>query len=437
MMVTAPPLHGSYLGGYHNRLLSGSLVSNLPCFLAPSGSQVPQSSPTRYDISEEIEPERPIGYGSFGAVWAVRNPRTGCSSALKKIPNAFQSVLNGVRTFRELKVLCEFKHENLLCATDVLPAQSVNLMSDVYIVTELMESDMHQIIMSPQSLSEDHIKLFLYQILRGVKFLHSAGIIHRDLKPGNLLVNSNCLLKICDFGFARAVEPNRNTAMTLEVVTQYYRAPELLAGCKHYGPEIDIWAVGCVFAELLGRRILFEAQETAVQLEMITDLLGSPTLNDVHHVTSAASVKQLLSTRKLPQLHKLYNLSGNATHSAVHLLTQILVFNPHKRLSCAEALCHPYLEDGRMRYHSFLCNCCFQNIEGARVFSKDMEPNSTRYFDPSFERGLTSVSRVRHRMFDYIQAFNKGKAQLYINAKSQNFKQFQNHMPGGMAAGLQ
>jgi len=95
------------------------------------------------------------------------------------------------------------------------------------------------------------------------------------------------------------VEPNRNTAMTLEVVTQYYRAPELLAGCKHYGPEIDIWAVGCVFAELLGRRILFEAQETTVQLEMITDLLGSPTLDDVGHITSAASVKQLLSTNKL------------------------------------------------------------------------------------------------------------------------------------------
>ena len=88
----------------------------------------------------------------------------------------------------------------------------------------------------------------------------------RDLKPGNLLVNSNCFLKICDFGFARAVEPNPNTTMTLEVVTQYYRAPELLAGCKHYDKAIDMWSVGCVLAELLGRRILFEASSPGAQV---------------------------------------------------------------------------------------------------------------------------------------------------------------------------
>ena len=86
------------------------------------------------------------------------------------------------------------------------------------------------------------------------------------MKPGNLLVNSNCLLKICDFGFARAVEPDPNTAMTLEVVTQYYRAPELLAGCKHYDTAIDMWSVGCIFAELLGRRILFEASTPDAQV---------------------------------------------------------------------------------------------------------------------------------------------------------------------------
>jgi len=102
----------------------------------------------------------------------------------------------------------------------------------------------------------------------GLKYLHSAGIIHRDLKPGNLLVNSNCLLKICDFGFARAVEPDPTVPMTLEVVTQYYRAPELLAGCKQYDTAIDMWSVGCIFAELLGRRILFEASTPTVQVNM-------------------------------------------------------------------------------------------------------------------------------------------------------------------------
>ena len=121
-----------------------------------------------------------------------------------------------------------------------------------------MQSDLHKIIVSPQPLSIDHVKIFLYQILRGLKFLHSARIIHRDIKPGNLLVNSNCLLKICDFGLAR-VEPYSDSQMlTQEVVTQYYRAPELLMGANRYKYEIDLWSVGCIFAELLSRRILFQ-----------------------------------------------------------------------------------------------------------------------------------------------------------------------------------
>lgn len=141
-------------------------------------------------------------------------------------------------------------------------------------------------------------------------------------------------------------------------------------------------------------------------------------------------------------MRKLYGLSDMATHCAVHLLTQILMFNPRKRLSCAEALCHPYLEEGRMRYHSFLCNCCFQSREGIITFCRgegscvwnlcsvvlfrvDMEPNSLKYFDPSFERSLTSVTRVRQRMFEYIQLLNKDKAPLFINVQSKNFKQFQ------------
>lgn len=100
----------------------------------------------------------------------------------------------------------------------------------------------------------------------GLKYLHSAGILHRDIKPGNLLVNSNCLLKICDFGLARVEEPDPSRHMTQEVVTQYYRAPEVLMGCRHYGSAIDVWSVGCIFAELLGRRILFQAQSPIQQV---------------------------------------------------------------------------------------------------------------------------------------------------------------------------
>lgn len=139
-------------------------------------------------------------------------------------------------------------------------------MNNRYVITELMQSDLHKIIVSSQPLTSDHVKVFLYQILRGLKYLHSTRILHRDIKPGNLLVNSNCMLKICDFGLARVEEPNRNRHMTQEVVTQYYRAPELLMGARHYSSGIDMWSVGCIFAELLGRRILFQAQTPIQQV---------------------------------------------------------------------------------------------------------------------------------------------------------------------------
>ncbi|KAF7389827.1 hypothetical protein HZH68_011684 [Vespula germanica] len=99
-----------------------------------------------------------------------------------------------------------------------------------------------------------------------LKYLHSARILHRDIKPGNLLVNSNCVLKICDFGLARVEEPDQNKHMTQEVVTQYYRAPEILMGARHYTAAVDVWSVGCIFGELLRRRILFQAQSPVQQV---------------------------------------------------------------------------------------------------------------------------------------------------------------------------
>lgn len=197
-----------------------------------------------------------------------------------------------------------------------------------YVITELLQSDLHKIIVSPQHLSADHIKVFLYQILRGLKYLHSARILHRDIKPGNLLVNSNCVLKICDFGLARVEEPDQAKHMTQEVVTQYYRAPEILMGARHYSSAVDVWSVGCIFGELLGRRILFQAQNPVQQLELITELLGTPTMEDMRHACEGARTHMLRRAPKPPSFSVLYTLSSHATHEAVHLLCQMLVFDP-------------------------------------------------------------------------------------------------------------
>uniref|UniRef100_A0A8D3DPY8 Mitogen-activated protein kinase n=1 Tax=Scophthalmus maximus TaxID=52904 RepID=A0A8D3DPY8_SCOMX len=279
----------------------------------------------------DMEPDRPIGYGAFGVVWSVTDPRDGKQVALKKMPNVFQNLVSCKRVFRELKMLCFFKHENVLSALDILQPPHIDYFEEIYVVTELMQSDLHKIIVSPQPLSSDHAKVFLYQILRGLKYLHSAGILHRDIKPGNLLVNSNCVLKICDFGLARVEESDESRHMTQEVVTQYYRAPEILMGSRHYSNSIDIWSVGCIFAELLGRRILFQAQSPIQQLDLITDLLGTPSMEAMRTACEGARAHILRGPHKQPSLPVLYTLSSQATHEAVHLLCRMLVFD--QRLS--------------------------------------------------------------------------------------------------------
>nr|CAH65680.1 nemo-like protein [Nilaparvata lugens] len=376
--------------------------------------------------AQNVQPDRPIGYGAFGVVWAVTDPRDGCRVALKKLPKVFHSLVSSKRVFRELKMLCFFKHENVLSALDILQPPHLDFFQEIYVITELLQSDLHKIIVSPQHLSADHIKVFLYQILRGLKYLHSARILHRDIKPGNLLVNSNCVLKICDFGLARVEEPDQCKKMTQEVVTQYYRAPEILMGARHYSAAVDVWSVGCIFGELLGRRILFQAQSPVQQLELITDLLGTPSLDDMRHACEGARTHMLRQRVKPPSLTALYTLSSQATHEAVHLLCQMLVFDPDKRITVMDALAHPYLDEGRLRYHSCMCKCCYTNSANSlRQFTPDFEPKTPHAFDDLWEKKLTSVQQVKEEMYKFIvEQLNTRRVPLCINPQSAAFKSF-------------
>lgn len=375
--------------------------------------------------SQDAKPDRPIGYGTFGVVWSVTDPRDGKLVALKKMPNVFQNLVSSKRVYREIKMLCFFKHENVLSALDLLQPQNLELFREIYVITELMQSDLHKIIVSSQPLSTDHIKVFLYQILRGLKYLHSSNILHRDIKPGNLLVNSNCVLKICDFGLARVAEINSKKHMTLEVVTQYYRAPELLMGAKHYTWAVDIWSVGCIFAELLSRRILFQAQSPIQQLELITDLLGTPTRADMKYACEGAIKHIIGSPHKMASLCKLYLLSSHASSEAVHLLTKMLQFNPDNRTTAQDALSHAYLDEGRLRYHSCMCSCCYTTAAG-RLYTDDFEPIAHQRFDDSFERNLTSVNQVKAELHYFISEHcqRSSRVPLCINPQSAAFTSF-------------
>lgn len=394
---------------------------------SPNFKKYAQKSCSQSMESKGLEADRPIGYGAFGVVWAVTDPRTGKRIALKKMPNVFQNIVSSKRVYREVRMLCFFKHENVLRALDILQPDPLDHIDELYVVTELMQSDLHKIIVSPQPLTIDHVKVFLYQILRGLKYLHSAGILHRDIKPGNLLVNSNCQLKICDFGLARCEEPDRSKEMTQEVVTQYYRAPELLSGATYHSYGVDIWSVGCIFAELLGRKILFQAQSPIQQLNQVIKLLGTPHPEDIRASgASEGAFRYIMNQPFRPsQLHTLHTLSTSTSHEAIHLLCQMLVFNPEKRISVSDALTHPYLEEGRLRYHTCMCSCCVSSNSG-RQYAHDLEPRASMPYDLSYEDNLYSVYQVKNAIYSFIVDMHRrsGVVPLCLNTASPVYQQF-------------
>lgn len=214
--------------------------------------------------------------------------------------------------------------------------------------TQLYECDLDRIISSSQKLTDQHAQYFIYQILRGLKYVVSANIIHRDLKPSNILVNSNCDLAICDFGLARGISFNTDFRMTEYVVTRWYRAPELLCDLPYYGTAVDIWSVGCIMAEIIGRKPMFRGSSTREQLELIVTKLGITPADVSDMPIPKAALEHIKRVSPDPsKVVPLIQLLPSITPLALDLLSRMLVFNPEKRISLEEAIAHPYLDQLR------------------------------------------------------------------------------------------
>ena len=300
-------------------------------------------------MSEEIESHlykkfeiiQKLGKGAYGIVWKVIEKSSKKTVALKKVFEAFHNSTDAQRTFREIMILQRLNnHENIIKLRNVIKAENHK---DIYLVFEFMETDLHKVIKAG-ILKKVHKQYIIYQLLKGIKYIQSGDIIHRDLKPANLLINSECLLKIADFGLARSVNQceEKDTIMTEYVATRWYRAPEIVLGSNNYSKAVDIWSVGCILAELINGKALFPGKSTLNQIELILEVLGKPSYEDIISIESENALS-IINSIEIKHRKGFSSFFKDQNPVTIDFLKKCLEFNPKKRITVDECLKHPFV----------------------------------------------------------------------------------------------
>lgn len=279
-----------------------------------------------------------IGEGTYGVVYKAKNKVTGETVALKKI--RLDAETEGVPStaIREISLLRELSHPNIVKLRDVIHTEN-----KLYLVFEFLHQDLKKFMDSSSvtGIPMPLVKSYLFQLLQGLAFCHSHRVLHRDLKPQNLLINAQGEIKLADFGLARAFGVPVRT-YTHEVVTLWYRAPEILLGCKYYSTSVDIWSLGCIFAEMITRRALFPGDSEIDQLFRIFRTLGTPDETVWPGVVSMPDYKPSFPKWIRQELSKVVPLLDE---DGRELLGEMLKYDPNKRLSAKNALVHRFFRD--------------------------------------------------------------------------------------------
>ncbi|KAG8339480.1 Protein kinase domain [Trypanosoma vivax] len=343
----------------------------------------------KIEVPRRYEVRNVVGRGVYGIVCSAVDTTTNETVAIKKMNNVFANVVDGKRILRELKLLRFLKHPNVLTLKDAFCPVSREF-SDVYIVTELMSLDLQAMLRScNMRLMAVQCQYFVYQMLCALNYIHSANVIHRDLKPSNILVDSDCHLKLCDFGLARSNGLN----MTPYVVTRWYRAPEILLASDSYDYAVDMWGVACLAVEMMTQRPLFPGRDYIHQVNLVIDMLGTPDIEcDLPHVHTKEVLSYLKSMPARsprgidgvqPCMQQNYidafiidadntevgTGGGSAINSEAEcmednrgaraveeyglfkdFLMKLLRFNPKERMTASEAIAHPWLQEVRANF---------------------------------------------------------------------------------------
>ena len=351
-------------------------------------------SKIKFTIDEKYEFIKQIGLGSFSAVCSCYDRKDNRNVAIKKVTNAFDDLEDARHILREIKILSFFDHDNIVTLLDVPKPDNKETYNDVYVITDLMETDLHRVIYSRQELTDEHIQYFIYQIL-----------------PANILANKNCDLKICDFGLdhGKLKDDDKtvqnlidNPSLPIEYsnsiiyddtkrelndrnISRWYRAPEAILSPDTYDKPVDIWSVGCILAELLGRQPLFPADNNLDELQKIISVLGSPTEADLDFITDEKTKNFVLRLAK--RTKQSFNLMfSNANPVALDLLGKMLTFNPKKRYTVEQCISHPYFEG---------------------LHDPEQEPTAESNFDFSFDKESLTKEKLRSMIYEQSLHFHE------------------------------
>jgi len=274
-----------------------------------------------------------IGEGTYGVVYKAQNRETGLFIALKKIRLENEDEGIPSTAIREISILKEMVHPSIVSLLDV-----VNYDNKLYLVFEFLDQDLKKYMDSVPILSPSLVQSYIKQLLQGLKYCHQRKIVHRDLKPQNLLIDKKGTLKIADFGLARAFcVPVRQ--YTHEVVTLWYRAPEILLGSATYSIPVDMWSAGCIFAEMLSKKPLFPGDSEIDQLFKIFRQMGTPTEDIWHGCTSFPDYKPSFPKWRKQELKKTFE---NTHPSVIDILEKMLIYEPSQRISARQSLNHAF-----------------------------------------------------------------------------------------------